>query len=70
MNNEKKDNCSKYSPAVRIYVSEWLEHKIWCFYLKKRVNNVFIFLFLLVQLKSFSVLSAFFIFVYFKFKRK
>lgn len=24
MNNEKKDNCSKYFVVVRIYVSEWL----------------------------------------------
>lgn len=69
MNNEKKDNCSKYSLAEFTFQNGW-EHKIWCFYLKKRVNNVLIFLFLLVQLKSFSVLSAFFIFVYFKFKRK
>lgn len=64
MNNEKKDNCSKYSLVVRIYVSEWLGTQDMVFStLKKRVNNVLIFLFLLVQLKSFSVHSAsFFLF--------
>lgn len=44
MNNEKKDNCSKYSLVVRIYVSEWLGTQDMVFStLKKRVNNVLIF---------------------------
>lgn len=72
MNNEKKDNCSKYSLVVRIYVSEWLGTQDMVFStLKKRVNNVLIFLFLLVQLKFLGTFCfLFFIFLYFKFKRK